>query len=76
MLSRPGLEDKREMASGLDACISDHVPDAQKDKENIDAWARAWRQLSANTDRGTVAAACKRHIDQARESMKSFNCDF
>ncbi len=62
-----------------EACISGHVPDAQKKQhqENIDALRRSWRQLAINTGaKDTLELMCKRQVVQARESMKEFNCQF
>jgi hypothetical protein len=74
-----GIAECDEFIAKYNACISDHVPEAQKTqyKENIDAWAKTWRQLVAGADnKPALAAACKRHIDQAREQTKSFGCEF
>jgi len=73
-----GIPECDDFIAKYNACISDHVPAAKKAeyKENIDAFARAWKQLMANSDKNTVAAACKRHSDMARENMKSFGCEF
>jgi hypothetical protein len=74
-----GIPECDEFVAKYKACISDHVPDAKKTQyqENIEAWRKAWRQMAANQmSKETQAAACKRHIMQARESMKSFGCEF
>ena len=73
-----GILECDDFIAKYNACISDHVPAAKKAeyKENIDAFARTWKQLMANSDKSTVAAACKRHSDMARENMKSFGCEF
>ena len=73
-----GIPECDDFIAKYNACISDHVPAAKKAeyKENIDAFARTWKQLMANSDKNTVAAACKRHRDMARENMKSFGCEF
>jgi len=73
-----GIAECDDFIAKYNACISDHVPEAKKAeyKENIDAFARTWKQLMANSDKSTVAAACKRHSDMARENMKSFGCEF
>jgi hypothetical protein len=73
-----GIPECDDFIAKYNACISDHLPEAKKAeyKENIDAFARTWKQLMANSDRSTVAAACKRHSDMARENMKSFGCEF
>src|SRR5438309_11227091 len=62
-----GIPECDDFIAKYNACISDHVPAAKKAqyKENIDAFARAWKQLMANSDKSTVAAACKRHSDMA-----------
>ena len=73
-----GIPECDDFIAKYNSCISDHVPAAKKAeyKENIDAFARTWKQLMANSDKSTVAAACKRHSDMARENMKSFGCEF
>ena len=73
-----GIAECDDFIAKYNACISDHVPAAKKAeyKENIDAFARTWKQLMANSDKSTVAAACKRHSEMARENMKSFGCEF
>jgi DNA-binding GntR family transcriptional regulator len=55
------------------------VPEADKrqHRENIEGWNKAFHQLVANRAANEViAAACKRHLIQARESMKSYGCEF
>ena len=73
-----GIPECDDFIAKYNACISDHVPEAKKGeyKENIDAFARTWKQLMTNSDQKTVAAACKRHSDLARENMKPFGCEF
>ena len=73
-----GIPECDDFIAKYNACISDHVPAAKKAeyKENLDAFARTWKQLMASSDKSTVAAACKRHSDMARENMKSFGCEF
>ena len=73
-----GIPECDDFIARYNTCISDHVPEAKQAeyKENIDAFARSWKQLMASKDKNTVAAACKRHSDMARESMKQFGCEF
>ena len=73
-----GIPECDDFIAKYNACISDHVPAAKRVeyKENIDAFARAWKQQMANTDKNVVAAACKRHSDITREKMKPFGCEF
>ena len=74
-----GIPECDEFVRKYETCISDHVPEEkQKEyRENIEGWSKAFRQLVANRAAPEViAAACKRHIVQARESMKSYGCEF
>lgn len=74
-----GILECDEFVAKYEACITDHVPEAKKReyRENLAAWSNAWRQQVVNTTaKEVVAAACKRHIEQSREAMKSFGCEF
>src|SRR5882724_7034492 len=66
-----GIPECDDFIAKYNTCIADHVPEAKKAeyKENIDTFARTWKQLMANSDKSTVAAACKRHSEMARENM-------
>ena len=77
-IEKIGVPECDEFITKYEACISDHVPDAQKTqfRENMGAWQKSWRQLANQASKETLAMTCKRHILQARESMKSFNCEF
>lgn len=74
-----GVAECDEFIAKYEACISGHVPDAQKKQhqDNINALRNSWRQLAVNTGaKETLALMCKRQVVQARESMQSFNCQF
>ena len=73
-----GIPECDDFIAKYNACISDHVPEAKKVeyKENIDAFARTWKQMTANADKNVVAAACKRNSEMTREKMKQFGCEF
>lgn len=74
-----GVAECDEFIAKYEACISDHVPEAQKrqQQENIDALRKSWRQLAVSTGaKETLVLMCKRQVVQARESMQPFNCNF
>ena len=75
-----GVPECDDFIAKYEACISAHVPAAQmtKYKENIEGYRRAWRQqIAANPDvKAALPAACKRHLEQARVTMKQFGCEF
>ena len=73
-----GIPECDEFVAKYEACIAEHVPDAKKKEyqENIDVWRSIWRDMAAKSnDKATLAAACKRKVEQAREALKSFNCE-
>ena len=73
-----GIPECDEFVAKYETCIAEHVPDAKKKEyqENIDVWRSIWRDMAAKSnDRATLAAACKRKVEQAREALKSFNCE-
>ena len=73
-----GVPECDEFIAKYEACISGHVPDAQKRQyqENINAVRNQWRQLANTGAKDTLVLMCQRHVVMARESMKSFNCIF
>jgi hypothetical protein len=57
------------------ACISDKVPEAQRDmmKQGIDQSKASW---SAVTDKTALAAQCKTAMEQAKTSFGAMGCTF
>ncbi|WP_163841306.1 DUF5339 domain-containing protein [Pseudoxanthomonas sacheonensis] len=57
------------------ACISDKVPEAQRDmmKQGIDQSKASW---SAVTDKTALAAQCKTALEQAKTSFGAMGCTF
>jgi len=73
-----GIPECDEFVAKYETCIAEHVPDAKKKEyqENIDVWRSIWRDMAARSnDKATLAAACKRKVEQALEALKSFNCE-
>ncbi|HKY29950.1 MAG TPA: hypothetical protein VJM12_18555 [Pyrinomonadaceae bacterium] len=74
-----GLPECDEFITKYEACVDDKVPEAARAqyKASIEQWRSSWRQLAANPQtKATLADTCKKTIEQARVSMKSFNCNF
>ncbi len=57
------------------ACISDKVPEAQRDmmKQGIEQSKNAWKGIS---DKSALAAQCKTAMDQAKTSFGAMGCTF
>ena len=57
------------------ACISDKVPEAQRDmmKQGIEQSKAGW---SAVTDKTALAAQCKTAMDQAKTAYAAMGCSF
>jgi len=57
------------------ACISDKVPEAQRDfmKQGIERSKASWSTL---TDKTALAAQCKTAMDQARTAYAAMGCTF
>ncbi|MEL1265268.1 hypothetical protein [Pseudoxanthomonas putridarboris] len=57
------------------ACISDKVPEAQRDmmKQGIEQSKASW---AAVTDKSALAAQCKTAMDQAKAGYAAMGCSF
>jgi len=74
-----GVPECDEFIANYDACISNKVPEVARAqyKTAIEQWRTSWRKLAENPQtKATLAAACKQSAEQARTSMKSYNCTF
>lgn len=74
-----GVAECDDFIAKYDACVSNKVPEVARAqyKASIEQWRNSWRQLANNPQtRATLAQTCKTTAEQARTSMKSFNCDF
>jgi len=74
-----GVADCDNFIAAYDACVSDKVPEAARAqyKKSIEQWRSSWRQLAANPNtKATLAGACKQAAEQAKVSLKSYNCSF
>ena len=74
-----GVPECDEFIAAYDACVSSKVPEAARAqfKTSIEQWRASWKKLAENPQtKGTLAAACKQSAEQARASMKAYNCTF
>ena len=74
-----GVPECDDFIAAYDACVSSKVPEVARAqyKTAIEQWRSGWKRLADNPQtKPTLAAACKQTMEQARASMKSFDCTF
>jgi hypothetical protein len=74
-----GVPECDEFIAAYDACVTGKVPEAARAqyKTAIEQWRSSWKKLAENPNtKATLAQACKQSAEQARASMKSYNCTF
>jgi len=74
-----GVPECDDFIAAYEACVTGKVPEVARAqyKASIEQWRTSWKQLAANPNtKATLVAACKQSAEQARVSMKSFNCTF
>jgi hypothetical protein len=74
-----GVPECDEFIANYDACISSKVPEVARAqyKTTIEQWRTSWKKLAENPQtKPSLAAACKQSAEQARASMKTYNCTF
>ena len=74
-----GIAECDDFLAKYDDCVTKNVPAAQRAQyeSSLKQWRDSWRQLAKNEmTKGTLTAACKQAMEQAKSSMKSYNCTF
>lgn len=74
-----GVAECDDFLDKYDACVKDKIPETVRAQyqASIAQWRKSWRELAANPQtKGTLANVCKTQLDSARNSMKSFGCEF
>ena len=74
-----GVAECDDFIEKYEACISGKVPESARAqyRATVEQWRKSWRDLAANPQtKATLAQACKASAAQAKQSMKSFGCDF
>lgn len=73
-----GIAECDDLIAKYEACVS-KVPEAQRSQyeSTLKQWRDTWRELAKNSmTKGTLAAACKQALEQAKTSMKEYHCTF
>lgn len=74
-----GIPECDDFITKYDACVAGKVPEAQRAQYQtaLKQWRDTWRELAKNSlTKSTLAAACKQAAEQAKTSMKEYNCNF
>ena len=74
-----GVPECDAFLKAYEACVHDKVPAAARPTfdTTLANWKKAWHAQAANPQtRPALAAACKTAHDNARTSMKAYNCTF
>ena len=74
-----GVPECDDFITKYEACITGKVPEAARAQFNstLKQWRDSWRQAAATPQgKAGLAQGCKMSAEQARQSMKSFGCDF
>ena len=74
-----GVPECDDFIAAYDACVSSKVPEVARAqyKASIEQWRSSWKKLADNpATKASLAQACKQSAEQARASMKSYNCTF
>jgi hypothetical protein len=74
-----GVPECDEYIAKYEACISGKVPEAARAQYNsgLAQMRKSWQTLAANPQtKASLAQACKTATESARQSFKSFGCDF
>jgi len=74
-----GVPECDAFLKAYEACVHDKVPAAARPTfdTTLANWKKAWHDQAANPQtRGALAAACKTAHDNARTTMKAYNCTF
>jgi hypothetical protein len=74
-----GVPECDAFLKAYEACVHDKVPAAARPTfdTTLANWKRAWHDQAANPQtKPALAAACKTAHDNARTSMKAYNCTF
>lgn len=74
-----GVPECDAFLKAYEACVHDKVPAAARPTfdTTLANWKKAWHDQAANPQtRGALAAACKTAHDNAKTTMKAYNCTF
>ena len=74
-----GVPECDSFLTAYESCVTTKVPEQARAQfqTTMTTWRTEWKKLAANpaTKPGLVTA-CKQHLENARTSMKAYNCTF
>jgi hypothetical protein len=59
--------------------VSGNVPEAARAqyRASLEQWRKSWRDLAANAQtRPSLVQACKQAAETAKQTLKTYNCNF
>ena len=74
-----GVPECDAFLKAYEACVHDKVPAAARPTfdTTLANWKKAWHEQAANPQtKAALASACKTAHDNARTTMKAYNCTF
>lgn len=74
-----GVPECDAFLTAYEACVKDKVPESVRPTFNttLAQWRKSWKDLAANPQtKATLASVCKTSLDQAKQSMKAYNCSW
>ena len=74
-----GVSECDTFLAAYEKCVHDKVPEAQRASFNsgMAQWRKSWHDLAKNPQtKATLASICKTQLNQAKQSMKAYNCTF
>ena len=74
-----GVSECDTFLASYEKCVHDKVPEAARASFNsgMAQWRKSWHDLAKNPQtKATLASICKTQLDQAKQSMKAYNCTF
>ncbi|PWT87820.1 MAG: hypothetical protein C5B55_14125 [Blastocatellia bacterium] len=72
-----GVPECDAFITSYEACVKDKVPAQAQAAFNssLATWRKSWHDLAANPQtKATLTTVCKQTLDQAKQSLKAYNC--
>ena len=74
-----GVPECDSFLNAYEICISNNVPEGQRAQfqTTMSTWRSDWKKYASDPQsKPGLIAACKKHLEVARASMKQYNCTF
>ena len=72
-----GVAECDDFLEKYEACVTTKVPEAARASFNssMQQWRSSWKQLASNPQtKGTLADACKKSLESAKQSLSTYSC--